>query len=94
MAWLSNTEEGGETVYLYPGKEGVLKPDRGSAVVWFDLHSDGYRNTFTKHAGCPVLKGSKWILNKWLYWYDNFKSFPCKLQMNSNFDYPNKSNYF
>ena len=30
-------------------------------------------------SGCPVLKGSKWILNKWMYSFDNFKKFPCSI---------------
>ena len=83
MAWLSNIEEGGATVYLHPDIEGTLMPQRGSAAFWYNLNSDGYRNPYTAHGGCPVLKGSKWILNKWLYWYDNFKKFPCNLTKGS-----------
>ena len=94
MAWLSDTDEGGATAYLNPGLEGLLMPDRGSAAFWYDLKSDGYRDVVTKHAGCPVLKGSKWILNKWLYWYDNYRKFPCHPEKSKPFDPPSKTHYF
>ncbi len=31
------------------------------------------------HGGCPVLVGSKWILNKWIYSFDQWKTYPCLL---------------
>lgn len=33
----------------------------------------GHRVLASEHVGCPVLKGSKWILNKWIYSFDQFK---------------------
>ena len=93
MAWLSHTEEGGGTAFLSPGTEGLILPDRGSAVFWYDLKSDGYRDTLASHAGCPVLKGSKWILNKWLHLYDNHKLFPCNIERNKFYDPPEKKHY-
>ena len=93
MAWLSDTKAGGGTVYLSPGYEGIVLPERGAAAFWYDLKSDGTRDRLTVHAGCPVLKGSKWILNKWIHMYDNFNAFPCKLQMNKRFDEPSWRHY-
>ena len=94
MAWLSNCEAGGGTAYAYPGTEGVILPQKGAAAFWYDLTAKGHRDLLTRHGGCPVLKGSKWILNKWMYYYDNFKEFPCQLQENQAFDEPAKHDYF
>ena len=70
----------------------VLK--KGAAAFWYDLLSDGTRDTMSVHAGCPILKGSKWILNKWLYMYDNFQKFPCKLQPKMRYNQPSHEHYF
>lgn len=93
MAWLSDTEEGGATSYLSPGREQLIMPDKGSAAFWYDLNSDGFRDQSTQHAGCPILKGSKWILNKWLFWFDNFKKFPCNVKRKP-FDPPFHTHYY
>src|SRR5699024_12804169 len=34
---------------------------KGSALVWFNLHSSGEGDLATLHAACPVLLGSKWV---------------------------------
>ena len=94
MAWLSETEAGGGTAYLSPGYEGVVMPKRGAAAFWYDLLSDGFREFQSAHGGCPVLKGTKWILNKWIHMYDNFRKFPCQLTRKKRFDAPNLTNYF
>ena len=94
MAWLSDCEAGGGTAYAYPGREGVILPERGAAAFWYDLNAKGHRDLVTRHGGCPVLKGSKWILNKWMYYFDNFKEFPCQLSENKPFDEPAKHDYF
>jgi hypothetical protein len=56
----------------------------------FNLFQDakGFRLTETSHGGCPVLKGSKWILNKWIYYFNQFKKFPCGLSYNKKFESP------
>ena len=93
MAWLGDTEAGGGTAYIYPGHEGVLTPEKGAAVFWYGLKSDLIRDKSSQHAGCPVIKGTKWILNKWLYSYDNFKRFPCKLVKDQRFSPPSPKHY-
>ena len=69
-------------------------PEKGAAAFWYDLQSDGKREQKSMHGGCPVLKGSKWILNKWMYSFDNFAKFPCKLQPDLPFNHPGDSHYF
>ena len=93
MAWLADTEAGGGTAYIYPGHESVITPEKGAAAFWYDLKSDLTRDKTTHHAGCPVIKGNKWILNKWIYSYDNFRKFACKLAENERFSPPNINHY-
>jgi len=40
---------------------------QGSAVFWFNFDNDLNPDGNTLHAGCPVIIGSKWIANKWIY---------------------------
>ena len=82
MAWLNNVDDGGYTAFDHVNYEQRLEPSRGSAAFWLDLDKKGYRELRSSHMGCPVLKGSKWILNKWIYYYDQFKNFPCGLKSN------------
>ena len=69
-------------------------PVKGAASFWYDLTSEGYRDATTQHGGCPVLKGSKWILNKWMYSFDNYEKFPCFLRERLPFAEPAISHYF
>ncbi len=94
MAWLNDVEAGGGTAYVTPLHEGVVLPDRGSAAFWYDLDSKGHRDTTSSHGGCPVLKGSKWILNKWMYSFDNYHKFPCNLDFNARITPPLPSSYY
>ena len=94
MAWLGDTEAGGATVYTFPKYEKLINPEKGAALFWYDLLSDGMRDLKSMHGGCPVLKGSKWILNKWLYMYDNFNKFPCRLHPKMRYNPPSRKNYF
>ena len=94
MAWLSDTEAGGGTVFLNHGSERMVLPKKGAAAFWYSLLSDGLRDINTIHAGCPVLKGSKWIMNKWIHMYDNFKKFPCKMKQKSRFLGPTTNHYY
>ena len=79
MAWLNDIDAGGYTAFDYVNYELRLQPQRGSAGFWFDLDKKGHRELRSSHMGCPVLSGSKWILNKWIYYFDQFKNYPCGL---------------
>jgi prolyl 4-hydroxylase len=52
-------------------------PTRGSVALWYNLDKKGHRDLRASHGGCPILKGSKWILNKWIYYFNQFNKFPC-----------------
>ena len=78
MGYLSDVEYGGRTAFPLTGN--VAEAKRGDTILWFNLLSDGRRDKLTYHGGCPVLIGSKWITNKWVYYNDQFWSYPCGLR--------------
>ena len=73
---------------------GVITPEKGAAAFWYNLNSDLKRDFNTRHGGCPVIKGSKWILNKWMFAYDNFVKFPCDMKPSTKFNGPKFPQYF
>jgi hypothetical protein len=66
----------------------TFSPNRGSVAFWWSLDRKGHRLQETLHGGCPILKGSKWIFNKWVHYFDQWKKFPCGLRTESTFDPP------
>ena len=50
----------------------------GAIAVWYDLESSGHLEQKSSHGGCPILIGSKWIFNKWIYSFNQWKTYPCK----------------
>ncbi|KAH9363952.1 hypothetical protein HPB48_008542 [Haemaphysalis longicornis] len=52
---------------------------KGNAAFWWNLNSDGEGEVLTKHGGCPVLYGSKWIANKWFRSNSNVFRLPCSV---------------
>ncbi|KAJ8040105.1 Transmembrane prolyl 4-hydroxylase [Holothuria leucospilota] len=49
-----------------------LFPKKGTAVLWYNHFINettgwmGSVDKFTWHGGCPVIKGEKWIMNRWI----------------------------
>ena len=79
MAWMKDTELGGATAFTEQHFESVVHPTKGSAAFWINLSSCHTKDPRSMHAACPVLKGSKWILNKWIYSYNQWENIPCSL---------------
>jgi hypothetical protein len=63
FVYLDNVVEGGETDF--PELKVNIKPARGRAVKFYNLDAAGTPNPMTLHAGCPVLKGEKWLATFW-----------------------------
>ena len=82
MGYLRDTEAGGATAFPTTDFEGLLEPKKGSAAFWFNQFSSHYRDTRAAHGGCPVLKGHKWIFNKWINSWDQWRKLPCHLEPN------------
>lgn len=79
MGWLEHVPGGGATAFPYADYEGIIEPTKGSAAFWINLSSCHFRDNRANHGGCPVIKGSKWILNKWINSFDQWKDWPCYL---------------
>ena len=54
---------GGATAFT--STEAVVKPEARSLVFWYNLLRSGDGDLRTRHGACPVLVGSKWVMNKW-----------------------------
>ncbi|XP_067619708.1 prolyl 4-hydroxylase subunit alpha-2 isoform X2 [Eurosta solidaginis] len=76
--YLSEVEEGGGTAF--PHLRVLVKPEHGSVLFWYNLHRSGEPDFRTRHAACPVLKGSKWIGNIWVRERHQSLERPCELE--------------
>jgi len=63
LFYLSDVD-GGATAFHKLGL--AVRPRVGSAVFWYNLHSNGSRDERTIHGACPTVRGIKWVSNKWV----------------------------
>ncbi|KAI4458947.1 prolyl 4-hydroxylase alpha subunit [Holotrichia oblita] len=75
---MSDVDQGGATVFI--DLDVVVRPKKGTAVFWYNLHSNGEGDRSTGHAACPVLAGSKWVSNKWIHEDGQLFRRPCELE--------------
>ncbi len=75
--YLSDVQAGGYTVFPDLGVK--VKPEKGACAVWYNLMRSGDGDYRTKHAGCPVLQGVKWVSNKWFHERGQDELRPCSL---------------
>ena len=43
----------------------AVKPRRGDALLFFNVHLNGEVDERARHAGCPVVRGTKWTATRW-----------------------------
>ncbi len=63
MVYLNDVEEGGSTDFTQLGLS--VPPQAGMLLMWNNGLPDGRPNTFTFHAGTPVVRGVKYVITKW-----------------------------
>ncbi|KAH7944477.1 prolyl 4-hydroxylase subunit alpha-1 [Rhipicephalus sanguineus] len=84
LLYLTDVSLGGATGFVH--LQLAVKPHRGSAFFWYDLapqsgndapihfsfwHQKKALEELTRHVGCPVLWGTKWIATKWIHERNN-----------------------
>ncbi|KAI8119596.1 Prolyl 4-hydroxylase subunit alpha-2 [Lucilia cuprina] len=74
---LTDVEQGGGTAFPYMKQH--LLPKKGSAAFWYNLHASGVRDKRTLHGACPIVVGSKWVLNRWIREHGQSDRRPCPL---------------
>jgi prolyl 4-hydroxylase len=62
---LSDVIMGGATAFPYLKLK--IPTVKGAAAFWYNLRDSGADHYYTRHAGCPVLYGSKTVMNKWIH---------------------------
>ncbi|XP_017142456.2 prolyl 4-hydroxylase subunit alpha-1-like [Drosophila miranda] len=64
LFYLSDVPQGGAT--LFPRLNISVQPRQGDALLWYNLNDRGQGEIGTVHTSCPIIKGSKWALVKWI----------------------------
>ncbi|XP_073949588.1 prolyl 4-hydroxylase subunit alpha-1 [Choristoneura fumiferana] len=77
LFYMSEVAQGGATVFTELGLS--VFPIKHAALFWMNLHPSGEGDMATRHAACPVLRGSKWVCNKWLHQGGQELLKPCNL---------------
>ncbi|CAK1600873.1 unnamed protein product [Parnassius mnemosyne] len=78
LFYMSEVAQGGATVFTELGLS--VFPVKNAAVFWMNLHPSGEGDLATRHAACPVLRGSKWVSNKWIHQGGQELLKPCNLE--------------
>ena len=69
MVYLSKVY-GGRTVFPVQGI--TEAPVEGDAILWHTLSAKGTEDQRTQHTACPVIHGSKWVVNLGLNLQENW----------------------
>ncbi|XP_028409025.1 prolyl 4-hydroxylase subunit alpha-2-like isoform X2 [Dendronephthya gigantea] len=77
LLYMNKVEAGGATVFPYVGAR--LTPSEGDVVFWHNLMRSGDGDFRTRHAGCPIISGTKWVANKWFHEAGQEFKRPCGL---------------
>ncbi|OMO63329.1 Oxoglutarate/iron-dependent dioxygenase [Corchorus olitorius] len=78
LLYLSDVEEGGETMFPFENDSRVkgydyrqcvglkVKPRKGDGLLFYSLLLNGTIDRTSLHGSCPVIKGEKWVATKWI----------------------------
>eukprot|EP00243_Klebsormidium_subtile_P000564 TRINITY_DN1096_c0_g2_i1.p1 TRINITY_DN1096_c0_g2~~TRINITY_DN1096_c0_g2_i1.p1 ORF type:complete len:301 (-),score=39.36 TRINITY_DN1096_c0_g2_i1:16-918(-) len=79
LLYLSDVEEGGETMFPYENGENMdgrydfqaciglkVKPRKGDGLLFYSLTPNGTYDKTSLHGSCPVIRGQKWVATKWI----------------------------
>ncbi|XP_030370404.1 prolyl 4-hydroxylase subunit alpha-1-like [Scaptodrosophila lebanonensis] len=75
LFFLGDVDQGGATIF--PRLNLTITPEKGSAVLWYNIKNDGEVDTRMFHAACPVIVGSKYVLTKWITERAQMFNLPC-----------------
>ena len=73
--FIHTVELGGNTIF--PNLDLSIKPTKGTALFWFNFDSKMQDYDQIIHMGCPVIRGNKWLANKWIKFNAQFKNYKC-----------------
>ncbi|XP_017142454.1 prolyl 4-hydroxylase subunit alpha-2 [Drosophila miranda] len=77
LFYLSDVAQGGGTAFPYLKQH--LRPKKYAAAFWHNLHAAGRGDARTQHGACPIIAGSKWVLNRWIREFVQSDRRPCLL---------------
>ncbi|KAL7002887.1 procollagen-proline 4-dioxygenase [Sarracenia purpurea var. burkii] len=79
LLYLSDVEEGGETMFPYENGSNMgvgydyekciglkVKPRQGDGLLFYSLFPNGTIDKTSLHGSCPVIRGEKWVATKWI----------------------------
>ncbi|XP_030372901.1 prolyl 4-hydroxylase subunit alpha-2-like [Scaptodrosophila lebanonensis] len=75
LFYLSNVELGGATIF--PRLNLTIWPQRGAALLWYNLDNSVEPEKLSEHAVCPVIVGSRWVLAEFIVQYKQTFKRPC-----------------
>jgi prolyl 4-hydroxylase len=64
LVYLNDDYEGGETEFPDPGHK--FRGATGDALMFENVAADGRPDRRSRHAGRPVLSGTKWLATRWI----------------------------
>ncbi|XP_059304783.1 probable prolyl 4-hydroxylase 12 isoform X1 [Lycium ferocissimum] len=76
ILYLSNVTQGGQILFPESGNKilsdciessDILRPTKGNAILFFNVHLDASPDRISSHARCPVIEGEMWYTIKFFY---------------------------
>ena len=68
---------GGATVWPYAGVS--AQPEKGAGIMFYNLFRNSDPDDMANHMACGILKGGKWIGNKWIGYNSQWNTKGCGL---------------